>query len=505
MKKTAIIIGSGVAGAGIGALLANEGYNVKLFEKNRYVGGRFSSYKTEDGFNLDVGCHLIANCEKGTLGEILNLCNEPQERIKWTHARNPGPKFFYNGEFIRLPREMGKFGFNPKSLGPLMKFYDDVVKMKQNKIEEYMYTSIHDYVSKYTSDPKVGAMLAYYCGLYFVTDQETSAGEWIYCQQDLMNNKSSGFPNGGTIAIPRAYCEIIKERGGEVYVDTPVERIIIEGNIAKGVKLKDGRFIEGDIIISNVGIKSCVQNLIGKENFKADFIQKVDDYKYSLATLMIKIALDEKITEENMIMYLSFDEIVKQARELNLIPGAESMSEEEFMELVSFDTISKARDKPELKNYVPPKHFAVFLPIVSNLDASAAPEGKQLIFAGSGAPASNEPPLNYDKWADSIMNSVKDVFPDIEEHIIWTKITTPQDIDAFAGKYGNVIGIGQTIDQVGKNRPPQELPGIKNVYECSADTGLHGIGGELAADSALRLYSKITQKVIPLFELKKSN
>ena len=37
------------------------------------------------------------------------------------------------------------------------------------------------------------------------------------------------------------------------------------------------------------------------------------------------------------------------------------------------------------------------------------------------------------------------------------------------------------------------------MYECSADTGLHGIGGELVADSALRLFSKLTGKEIPLF------
>ena len=43
------------------------------------------------------------------------------------------------------------------------------------------------------------------------------------------------------------------------------------------------------------------------------------------------------------------------------------------------------------------------------------------------------------------------------------------------------------------------------MYECSADTGLHGIGGELAADSALRLFNKLTSKKIPLFESKKNN
>ncbi|MHA1797818.1 MAG: NAD(P)-binding protein, partial [Candidatus Helarchaeota archaeon] len=87
MSKTVIVIGSGVAGAGIGALLAHDGYDVKLFEKNRIIGGRFSSYKTEDGWNLDVGCHLIANCEKGTIGEILRVCDEPEDKIKWKYAR----------------------------------------------------------------------------------------------------------------------------------------------------------------------------------------------------------------------------------------------------------------------------------------------------------------------------------------------------------------------------------------------------------------------------------
>jgi len=48
------------------------------------------------------------------------------------------------------------------------------------------------------------------------------------------------------------------------------------------------------------------------------------------------------------------------------------------------------------------------------------------------------------------MAGVRDIFPDIDEHILWTKITSPQDIDSFAGKFGNVIGIGQTVNQVGK-------------------------------------------------------
>ena len=66
------------------------------------------------------------------------------------------------------------------------------------------------------------------------------------------------------------------------------------------------------------------------------------------------------------------------------------------------------------------------------------------------------------------------------------------DVDLF-GQDGCVIGIGQKLGQVGENRPPIADPEIENLYHCSADTGMHGIGGELAADSALRLYEMLVR------------
>jgi hypothetical protein len=37
-------------------------------------------------------------------------------------------------------------------------------------------------------------------------------------------------------------------------------------------------------------------------------------------------------------------------------------------------------------------------------------------------------------------------------------------------------------------------PCVKNLYHCSADSGMHGIGGELAADAALRLFEILESK-----------
>jgi len=170
MGRKVNIIGSGVAGAGIGALLAHEGYNVTLFEKNKLIGGRFSSERVE-GWTLDVGCHLIANCDKGTIGEILRICGEPPDKIKWRYAHRPSPKFFLDGQFANFhPQDISKFNFPPAAFKGLMQLYKDIMTMKPREIEALNYTAITDFVGRYTTDPKVRAMMAYFCGLYFVPE-----------------------------------------------------------------------------------------------------------------------------------------------------------------------------------------------------------------------------------------------------------------------------------------------------------------------------------------------
>jgi len=39
--KQVNIVGSGIGGSGVGALLANAGFDITLFEKNSLPGGRF--------------------------------------------------------------------------------------------------------------------------------------------------------------------------------------------------------------------------------------------------------------------------------------------------------------------------------------------------------------------------------------------------------------------------------------------------------------------------------
>lgn len=84
-RADTVIIGGGVGGTALGALLASAGQRVILFEKNTIIGGRCASY-IRDEFIVDVGVHLFGMCDKGPLGEVCRRAGEP-EAIKWVLAR----------------------------------------------------------------------------------------------------------------------------------------------------------------------------------------------------------------------------------------------------------------------------------------------------------------------------------------------------------------------------------------------------------------------------------
>ncbi len=458
--KEVNIVGSGIGGSGVGALLANAGFDITLFEKNSLPGGRFCTYEKE-GFNLDVGCHIVGNCDKGTIGQILDQIGMP---IQWSYVRNPRPKFHFMGEFISFPRDIPKLNLPNEDVTGLLNMLTKINKLKENEISQYDDIDVRSFISQYTKDPRVRSLFGFIIGLYLVApDFQSSMGEFIFCQRELQEFKSSGLPIGGTIAIPKTYCKGIERNGGNIHLNTPIKNIVVEDDKATGVELADGKFVPSDIVISNAGIKSTVNDLVGRKHFPSDYLKLVDSYEYSLATIMVKVALKRKITNEKFICYVSSDNL------------------EKFAEII-FD------------KQIPEKHAMVMVPIISNLDPTAAPEGKQLIFGGAGAPASPEQGnCDYKKWEDAILNSLRDIFPDIDDAILWVETTTPMDIRKFAGEEGVVIGISQILGQVGKNRPKQELP-IDNLYCCCADTGSRHIGGELAAESALRLFNKLKNK-----------
>jgi len=439
----------------VGALLSAAGQKVFLAEKNSVIGGRCASYQ-RDGFVIDVGVHLFGLGESGPLGEVCRRAGEP-DAIEWILARNPRVAVHFRGVTRPMARETIMENVDKKELGNLGKMFFEVSRLKDSDLDPLWYTPLKTWISRFTNDPAVHRLFAMLCGIYFcITPEEASAAEFIKSFRDLGIAKSSGYPKGGCVAIPKAYQRIIEKIGGGVRLGLPVEKIIVENGAAKGI-IAGGKKLEADRVISNADIKFTINNLAGQEHFPADYVRRVNGLTYTAHVLALKVALDSVITDQKMIMV------------------APNVSEDKMAEL----------ERQYLKGEMP-EAAGGMINSPTNFDPNLAPPGRQLIFFGAKCGRRQD----WKIWEKLCMDGLKQVFPRIEDHILWTALDSPDVVEKYAGEEGNVIGVGQTVDQIHERRPKHETP-VKNLYLCGAEAGGHGIGTELAASSAIELADKL--------------
>ena len=69
MAKKVVVIGAGVGGLALGALLAQKGADVVVLESRDEVGGRCSAFE-RDGFLCDFGVHMFSRGRSGPHGMV---------------------------------------------------------------------------------------------------------------------------------------------------------------------------------------------------------------------------------------------------------------------------------------------------------------------------------------------------------------------------------------------------------------------------------------------------
>jgi squalene-associated FAD-dependent desaturase len=104
--RSVIVVGGGLAGLSAACALADAGYEVRLLEKRRYLGGRASSYE-----HPGTG-EVIDNCQHVLLGNCVNLINLYQrlgvsDAIRWfnrlTFVEPGGRRSILEPSFLPAP------------------------------------------------------------------------------------------------------------------------------------------------------------------------------------------------------------------------------------------------------------------------------------------------------------------------------------------------------------------------------------------------------------------
>jgi phytoene dehydrogenase-like protein len=156
-----------------------------------------------------------------------------------------------------------------------------------------LLASPRDFLDAHFESPKVKAMMAAW-GMHLDFPPEAAGGA-LFPYLESMANQAFGMVigAGGADAIIRAMTGLIKAKGGEIRLASPVTKIESDASGATGVQLHDGaRLAAKRAVIANLHPQIVFGRLMSPDPKRKAFDEKVARIRAGPGTMMIHLALE---------------------------------------------------------------------------------------------------------------------------------------------------------------------------------------------------------------------
>ncbi|MEE6176110.1 phytoene desaturase family protein [Mycobacterium sp. 050134] len=288
----AVVIGAGAGGLFTAARLAHQGYRTLVVERLGKVGGRASTDDI-DGFKVNTGAIVI---EVGGITE--ETCKEVGARFD---IREPKPPILYRIGGNDVDVTGGGWGFLLSKLSRQgAKLVKGIGAARNDSGLPEDEISTADWVSKYTKNEGVHGIFRNMCASIFaVGSEDLPARVFLTYFTRKSAFKRFGFHPEGTIGLWRALAEVVETNGGEVWLSTPVTKIVTEGHTVTAVDVtRDGSTVrvEAPIVVSDIGPAATV-SLLGADRVPADYQALVKSGDRPTSMVSVNFASRERLVE----------------------------------------------------------------------------------------------------------------------------------------------------------------------------------------------------------------
>jgi all-trans-retinol 13,14-reductase len=264
-----IIIGSGLGSLVCGAILARNGYRVRLFEKNRQIGGCLQTY-SRDKTIIDSGVHYIGGLAEGqTLNQVFRYLGimdqlklQRMDMNGFDHIHFGHEKHSYRlaqgydnfiAELVRdFPTEKDALHHYCEELQnicdrfPLFNLRVGDYKEK----ETVLGIDACEFISSITGNERLRQVLAGNNLLYAGMENKTPFYVHALVQNSYIQSAWKCVDGGSQMA--RALQRIIRENGGEITRNSEVTGIVEKNGIVDHIRLANGEEIGGKAFISGL-------------------------------------------------------------------------------------------------------------------------------------------------------------------------------------------------------------------------------------------------------------
>ncbi len=318
-KYDTIIIGSGMGGLATAAILSKQGQKVLVLERHYTAGGFTHVFKRKD-YEWDVGIHYIGEMqrEKGILKKLFDYVTDGA--LKWADMGEVYDKIIIGDEHFDFVKGVKNFkekmvSYFPEEEQAIDEYINLVFKAVKTSKNFYISKAIlpfwetifggflknpfykfsdkttYEVLRSLTSNEKLIKVLTGQYGDYGLPPKESSFSMHASVARHYFDGGS--FPIGGSSQIVNTIDPVIEASGGTILIKAEVDQVIIDNNKAIGVKMKDGKSIYAENIVSNAGINNTYTKLLSKGVVsKYQLKNQLQKVKPSVAHVSLYIGLE---------------------------------------------------------------------------------------------------------------------------------------------------------------------------------------------------------------------
>lgn len=485
MTKRVVVIGAGIGGLAVAALLAKNKFQVTLVEKNNSLGGRARSF-SKNGFMFDMGpsWYLMPEIFEGFFNQFdlktkdlftLKKLN-PHYRIFFENLPpidivddlNTNLNFFESLEkgaknnvkkYLKESERLYKLAiknFIYQSYDNLSFLFDK--KIINSKASLQTFGSMDNYLKKFTKNDYIKKILSYTIVFLGGSPKNTPALFSMLSHVDF--NQGVFYPQGGIISLINSLENICKSQKVKIIKNFEVTSIMIDNGKVIGVKSKSKK-IFSDYVISNADLAFTETKLL-PEKYQS-YPQKYWDKK--------------TIAPSAFILYLGLNKKITKLKHHNLILVNDWEKH--------FNQIFTHPNWPEKPSY--------YVCVPSKSDPLVAPKGFENLFILVPIASGLKDTLKKrNKYKDQIISDLENILnQEIKEDIIFKKTFSLNDFKNDYNSYkGTALGLSHTMMQSAFFRPNNRSKKLKNLFFVGQYTN-PGIGMPMCVISAEIVAKKI--------------
>jgi len=499
---TAIVIGGGPNGLAAAATLAAKGHQVTLLEAQAQVGGRAAAEEFHPGYHTTGLLHDTERVQPWVI-DSLGLRRHGLETQTPPGVAISGP----NGRAVLLPSDMaaavtGLEALQPglgaqwrawredvqasaatvcalsagpppdirsdADVWPLVRHGMQLLRLGRARMMELLRTgplSAEDWLDEWFQDRTLQAGLAL-PGLLgtWMGPRSPTSGAAVLFSAALSGDEIVGGPAG----LVRSLSAACAARGVEIRTGAKVDRIRVQDARATGVTLTDGTERDADLVLSTVGPRQTLRQLVDPTELPF----AMDEASAPIRTRGIVAKVDLALSGPLCLPAhpdTAFDRI-----------------------RVAPDMVTLERAFDDAKHRRMPKAPALDIRVPTIADPSLAPEGHHVasvLVYGAAHDLDGG-------WTDAARNALGEVtaavlerhLPGSADRIVARRVQSPADLEARLGLEGGHLFHGElSLDQIMSFRPHPRLAhyttGIQGLVLGGA--GMHPAGGLTCAQGVL--------------------